>query len=97
MGVVKTSYTLASITVLSILRKRRCFASAAIYKYLNYIKMNLIAFFIALCVASGFATRTDVNLIAGTAFVANRMKLHRRSERMHGWWSRSLWSKGTYP
>ncbi len=33
--------------------------------------MNLIPLIIALSVASGFATRTDVNLITGTAFVAD--------------------------
>ena len=36
--------------------------------------MNLIPLIIALSVASGFATRTDVNLITGTAFVADVLK-----------------------
>ncbi len=36
--------------------------------------MNLIPLIIALSVASGFATRTDVNLITGTAFVADILK-----------------------
>ncbi len=36
--------------------------------------MNLIPLIIALSVASAFGTRTDVNLIAGTAFVADIVK-----------------------
>ncbi len=36
--------------------------------------MNLIPLIIALSVATGYATRTDVNLIAGTAFVADILK-----------------------
>ena len=36
--------------------------------------MNLIPLIIALSVASAFGTRTDVNLITGTAFVADIVK-----------------------
>jgi len=36
--------------------------------------MNLIPFFIALCVASGYATMVDVNFIAGTAFLGDVIK-----------------------
>ncbi len=36
--------------------------------------MNLIPFYIALCVATGYATIVDVNLIPGTAFLGDIKK-----------------------
>ena len=36
--------------------------------------MNHILFFIALCVASGYATMVDVNFITGTAFLGDVKK-----------------------